>query len=62
MAKLTVNYPNVPKGVDMLIPKLGGTFANGDVYDVDNLEDDLVLGEPLVKTGKKSTTDPKDGE
>ena len=48
MAILTVNWPNLPKDKDVTVPGISGRLQNGHKYDVgDQLDDDLVLGEPL---------------
>lgn len=61
MAKLTVNYPSTPKGVEMeFYPH--GVFKNGDTYEVEALEEDLVLGEPIVAKPKTSKPDATDKE
>jgi hypothetical protein len=60
MAKLVVNYPNMAEGTELDIPP-HGLFVNGESYDVDWLDEDTVLGEPIVTKAKKKS-DPKEGE
>lgn len=43
MAKLTVNFKNMPKGLLLEVPGYG-VFKNGSINDVAKLKEDLVLG------------------
>ena len=46
--KLTINFPNLRQGREVMVPGIKGRFENGNVYEVgDQIPTDLVLGEPL---------------
>lgn len=72
MAKLVINYPNLAAGTKVVIPAIPGDFANGETYEIESLEEDLLLGTKTVssetassKTTKKTnkkTTETSEGD
>lgn len=54
MAQLVVNLPNMAKGAEVEVQGLG-VFENGKSYELEELEDDVVVGEPApAKEEKKA--------
>lgn len=53
MAKLSLNVKNTGKGVKVLIPGLG-EFENGQIHEVEKLEEDLVVGMPLEESSEET--------